>query len=73
MCPHMSHDFDLSLTFDLDIGVDVKFVGYIFYASRKSKFYTLLTLKYGGNLPNAPIPSVLRQNARVILTATESV
>ena len=28
---HMSHDFDLHLTFDLDILVNTKFGGYIFY------------------------------------------
>ncbi len=32
VCPHMSCDFDLYLTFDLDIGVNTKFGGYIFYA-----------------------------------------
>ncbi len=37
-CPHMSHDFDLCLTFDLDVGVKAKFGRYIFYASRKSEF-----------------------------------
>ncbi len=25
VCPHMSHDFDLPLIFDLDIGVNTKF------------------------------------------------
>ena len=35
--------------------------------------YTLLTLKYGGNLLNAPVSSVLHQNSRAILTAPGSV
>ncbi len=30
VCPHMSHDFNLCLTSDLDIGVNAKFGGYIF-------------------------------------------
>ncbi len=38
-CPHMSSDFDLCLTFGIDIEVNVKFGGYIFYASRKSDFF----------------------------------
>ena len=33
----------------------------------KDLVYTLLTLKYGVNLLNAPISSVLRQNLRAIL------
>ena len=36
VCPHMSCDFELRLTFDLDMGVNAKLGGYIFYASRKS-------------------------------------
>ena len=39
VCPHMSHDCDLHLIFDLNIGVNAKFGGYIFYASQKSEFY----------------------------------
>ena len=39
MCPNMSLDFDLCLSFDLNIGVNVKFGGYIFYASQKFDFY----------------------------------
>ena len=35
--------------------------------------YTLLTLKYGVVLLNAPVSCVLRQNMRTILTATGSV
>ncbi len=35
-------------------------------------YYTLLTLKYGVNLLSAPVSSVLRQNLRMILTATGS-
>ena len=30
VCPHMSCDFDLHLTFDLDIGVNAKFGGTYF-------------------------------------------
>ncbi len=45
VCPHTSRDFDC-LSFDLDIGVNAKFSGYIFYASRKSEFYCyLISLK----------------------------
>ena len=33
------------------------------------KSHTLLTLKYGVNLLDAPVASVSRQNSRVILTA----
>ena len=40
--PHMSCDFDLCLTLDLDIGVNVKFSGYIFYATQKIEFYLLI-------------------------------
>ncbi len=29
VCPHMSPDFDLRLTFDLDKGVNTEFVGYM--------------------------------------------
>ena len=39
VCSHMLRDFDVCLTFDLDIGVNGKFSGYIFYASQKSEFY----------------------------------
>ena len=35
--------------------------------------YTVLTLKYEVNLPNASVSCVLHQNARAILTATGSV
>ncbi len=41
MYRHMSHDFDLGLTFDLDIWVNAKFGGYMFYASQKSELYLL--------------------------------
>ncbi len=46
VCPHMSCDFDLHLTFDLNIGLNPKFVGYInvFYASQKSEFYLLFSV-----------------------------
>ena len=37
---------------------------------KQDELYTLLTLKYGVNLLNAPVSSVLRQNAHTILTAT---
>ena len=37
VCPHMSCDFDLHLTFDLHIVVNEKFGGYIFCASQKSR------------------------------------
>ena len=40
VCPRMSQDFDLHLTFDLDIGVKAKFGCYIFYPS--SEFYLLI-------------------------------
>ncbi len=30
VCPRMSRDFDLHLTFDLDIGINTKFEVYIF-------------------------------------------
>ncbi len=39
VCPHMSCDFDLHLTFDRNIGVNTKFGWYIFYASQKSEFF----------------------------------
>ena len=45
VCPYMSRDFEPHLTSDLDIGVNTKFGGYIFYASRKSKFNLLLLSK----------------------------
>ena len=38
-----------------------------------SIMYTVLTLKYGAILLNASVACALRQNARVILTATTSV
>ncbi len=39
VCPPMSHDFDLHLTFYLDKRVNAKFGRYTFYASWNSKFY----------------------------------
>ncbi len=62
VCLHMSHDFDLGLTFDLDIGVKAKFGdldigvkakfgGYIFYASQKSKFYLFCSTMLHKNQP----------------------
>ena len=41
MYPHTPCDFDLCLTFDLDIGVNAKFGRYVFFASWKSDFYWL--------------------------------
>ena len=46
VCPHMSHDFDLHLTFDLDVGVNAKFGGHIFYASRKFEYFTIVQYLY---------------------------
>ncbi len=45
---HISHDFDLRLIFDLNIWVNAKFGGYIFYTSRKSEFYLLLIVLVEG-------------------------
>ena len=40
--PHMSHEFDLCLTLDFVIVVNAKFIGYIFYASRKYDYHVML-------------------------------